>query len=246
MKWLYNFLQNNSKKYFEDFSIISTDIHSHLIPSIDDGSKDLETSINIIKKLSELGFKKIITTPHIMSDMYRNDSKTIIKGLKLLKQEVLKQKIDISLSAAAEYYVDYEFVQNIGKQDFLTFGNNFLLIEHSFIEAPKDFFDIIFKLQTEGYNVVLAHPERYRFYQINDYEKLIDKGVYLQLNLLSLTNYYSLNVSKKVKTMIDRKMFSFVGTDCHNQLQAELYANCIRTNLFTDLVNKNFLLNHTL
>ena len=246
MKWLYNFLQNNSKKYFEDFSIISTDIHSHLIPSIDDGSKDLETSINIIKKLSELGFKKIITTPHIMSDMYRNDSKTIINGLNLLKQEVLKQKIEISLSAAAEYYVDFEFVQNIGKQDFLTFGNNFLLIEHSFIDAPKDFFDIIFKLQTEGYNVVLAHPERYRFYQINDYEKLIDKGVYLQLNLLSLTNYYSLNVSKKVKTMIDRKMFSFVGTDCHNQLQAELYANCIRTNLFTDLVNKNFLLNHTL
>ena len=98
----------------------------------------------------------------------------------------------------------------------------------------------------EGYNVVLAHPERYQFYQIDDYKKLIDKGVYLQLNLLSLTNYYSLNVSKKVKTMIDRKMFSFVGTDCHNQQQAELYANCIRTNLFTDLVNKNFLLNHTL
>ena len=246
MKWLYSFLQNNSKKYFEDFSIISTDIHSHLIPSIDDGSKDLETSINIIKKLSELGFKKIITTPHVMSDMYRNDSKTIINGLKLLKQEVLKQKIDISLSAAAEYYVDYEFAQNIGKQDFLTFGNNFLLIEHSFIEAPKDFFDIIFKLQTEGYNVVLAHPERYRFYQIDDYEKLIEKGVYLQLNLLSLTNYYSLSTSKKVKKMIDRKMFSFVGTDCHNQNQAELYSNCIKTNLFTDLVNKNFLLNHTL
>ena len=246
MKWLHNLFRNNNKEYFKDFSIISTDIHSHLIPSIDDGSKDLETSINIIKKLSDLGFKKIITTPHVMSDLYRNDSKTIMNGLKVLQQEVVKQKIDIILSAAAEYYIDYEFVQNIGKQDFLTFGNNFLLIEHSFHEAPKDFFNIIFKLQTEGYNVVLAHPERYQFYQIDDYKKLIDKGVYLQLNLLSLTNYYSLNVSKKVQTMIDRKMFSFVGTDCHNQQQAELYVNCMRTNLFTDLVNKNFLLNHTL
>ena len=125
-------------------------------------------NINIIKKLSDLGFKKIITTPHIMSDLYRNDSKTIINGLKVLQREVVKQKIDINLSAAAEYYIDYQFVQNIGKQDFLTFGNNFLLIEHSFHEAPKDFFNIIFSLQTEGYNVVLAHPERYQFYQIDD------------------------------------------------------------------------------
>ena len=233
MKWLHNLFRNN-KEYFEDFSIISTDIHSHLIPSIDDGSKDLETSVKIIKKLSDLGFKKIITTPHIMSDLYRNDSKTIINGLKVLQQEVVKQKIDINLSAAAEYYIDYEFVQNIGKQDFLTFGNNFLLIEHSFHEAPKDFFNIIFSLQTEGYNVVLAHPERYQFYQIDDYKKLIDKGLSsTQFTFIDQLLFFK--CFKKVKIMIDRKMFSFVGTDCHNQQQAELYANCMRTNLFTDL-----------
>ena len=132
-----------------DFSSIEIDLHSHLIPGIDDGAEDLASSIEIIKILQKLGFKKLITTPHVMSDFYKNTSDIILKGVKNLRQELKSQNINIQIHAAAEYYIDYEFEQKIGKEDFLVFGDNYILVELSFIEAPKSLNDIIFKLQLE-------------------------------------------------------------------------------------------------
>ncbi|OUV70055.1 MAG: hypothetical protein CBC83_09660, partial [Flavobacteriales bacterium TMED123] len=139
-----------------DFSLLKTDMHSHLIPAIDDGAPDLEASINILKKLQQLGFQKVVTTPHIMSDFYKNTPENIFQGLEIVKAELKRRSITIQLEAAAEYYVDYDFEQKIGKEQFLTFGDNFILIEFSFIGAPVNLLDIIFKLQLQGYNVVLA------------------------------------------------------------------------------------------
>ena len=246
LRWFFNKKEEENENYLKDFSVFSTDVHSHLIPGIDDGAPDLETSLYILKKLRDLGYKKIVTTPHVMSDLYKNDSDIIKNGLKLLTKALKEHNINISVSAAAEYYIDFSFVQKIGKENFLTFGDRYILVEHSFNEPPKDLFNIIFKLQLEGYKVVLAHPERYRFYDMNDYEELIKKGVYLQINLLSLTDYYSNSVCKKVEEMINRRMVSFVGTDCHNKQQTLLYTKCLHTSLFYDLINKNVLLNHTL
>ena len=147
-----------------DFSSLRTDIHSHLIPGIDDGAPDLETSIEIIKKLMTLGYSNFITTPHIMSDLYRNTPEIILGGLKKLRAELSRLKIDVKIEAAAEYFVDYEFENKIGKEKFLTFGDNYILIEFSFLEKPQNIDEIIFKLQLEGYKVVLAHPARYGLY----------------------------------------------------------------------------------
>ena len=143
-----------------DFSNIKVDIHSHLIPGIDDGAKSVEDSLALIKELVKYGYKKIITTPHVMSDLYKNDSTTIISGLEKIRKRLKEESIDIEFEAAAEYYVDYDFEQRIGKEKFLTFGDNYLLIEFSFLEAPRNLYDIIFKLQLEGYKLVLAHPAR--------------------------------------------------------------------------------------
>jgi len=229
-----------------DFSVLKTDVHSHFIPGIDDGSPDMETSISLIKKMQELGYSKVITTPHVMSDFYQNSSETILKSLADVRLELKLQNINMEIDAAAEYYIDFEFEQKIGKEKFLTFGDNYILVELSFMQAPKNLFDAIFKLQLEDYKVVLAHPERYRYYNQEDYDNLISRGVLLQINLLSLIEYYSTPIQKKTEQLIANNQVSFIGTDCHNMNHAELYEKCQTKKAWHDLVNSGKLLNATL
>ena len=244
LKWF----SNRKEKACEvlDFSVLKTDIHSHFIPGIDDGAPDMETSIALIKKMQALGFSKVITSPHVMSDFYQNSSETILNGLADVRAELKVQNINMEIEAAAEYYIDYEFEQKIGKEKFLTFGDNYILVELSFMEAPRNLFDIIFKLQLEGYKVVLSHPERYNYYSIKNYEELIGRGVLLQINLLSLIAYYSPQIKKKTEALINSGMVSLVGTDCHNMNHAELYEKCQTQKAWHDLVNSGKLLNATL
>lgn len=229
-----------------DFSVLKTDIHSHFIPGIDDGSPDMETTISLIKEMQGLGFKKVITTPHVMSDFYKNSSDIILKGLTDIRSELKVQNINMEIEAAAEYYIDYDFEQKIGKEKFLTFGDNYILVELSFMEAPKNLFDIIFKLQLEGYKVVLAHPERYAFFIMDDYEELVNRGVLLQINWLSIIGYYSPQIEQKTKELIAAEMVSFIGSDCHNMNHAELYKKCQTKKAWHDLNNSSKLLNNTL
>ena len=229
-----------------DFSVVGVDLHSHLIPGIDDGAKDLDDSVTIIKELIGQGFSKIITTPHIMSDLYKNTPETINSGLEILKRRLVNDNIEIDISAAAEYYVDYDFEQRIGNEKFLTFGENYILIEFSFLESPRNMHDIIFKLQLEGYVVVLAHPARYQYFDLKDYESLINRGVLFQLNLLSLIGYYSNHVKTNAKLLIDNKFVSFVGTDCHNLNHARLYPKCMISKLWHELVNSGTIINSKL
>ena len=229
-----------------DFSVVGVDLHSHLIPGIDDGAKDLDDSVTIIKELINQGFSKIITTPHIMSDLYKNTPETIHSGLEILKRRLANDNIEIDISAAAEYYVDYDFEQRIGNENFLTFGEKYLLIEFSFLEAPRNMYDIIFKLQLEGYVVVLAHPARYQYFDLKDYESLINRGGLFQLNLLSLIGYYSNQVKTNAKLLIDNKFVSFVGTDCHNLNHARLYPKCMISKSWHELVNSGTLINSKL
>jgi tyrosine-protein phosphatase YwqE len=229
-----------------DFSILKTDIHSHFIPGIDDGSPDMETTIILIKEMQQLGFKKVITSPHVMSDFYKNTAEIILKGLDDVRAELKKENINMEIDAAAEYYIDFDFEQKIGKEKFLTFGDNYILVELSFMHAPNNLFDIIFKLQMEGYKVVLAHPERYDYYSKKDYEELVTRGVLLQINLLSLIGYYSPQIQQKTKGLIVENQVSFVGTDCHNMKHAALYEKCQIQKDWHDLVNSGKLLNSTL
>ena len=127
-----------------DFSVLKTDIHSHFIPAIDDGSPNMETTIMLLQQMQKLGFSKVITSPHVMSDLYKNSSEIILKGLAIVRAELKVQNIHIEVDAVAEYYLDYEFEKKIGEERLLTFGDNYLLVELSFVEPPKNLFDIIF------------------------------------------------------------------------------------------------------
>ena len=222
-------------------------MHSHLIPSIDDGAKDLNDSITLINMLYSHGFKKIITTPHIMTDFYKNNIETISSGLKKVKEELLKQSIDIKIEAAAEYFVDYDFKQKIlGGEKFLTLGDNYILIEFSFLTPPHNYLETIFQLQLKGYKVILAHVERYPYLSKSDLKDFVSRGVYLQLNVLSSIGYYSNDVRTRANWLIDNNMISFIGTDCHNLDQTKLYDKCKIEPMLSVLLNSGKLLNDQL
>ncbi len=245
-------MENWFTKWFEKpldpigFDCLKADMHSHFIPGIDDGAATLEDSINMIKALRDLGYEKIITTPHVMSDFYKNTAETILGGLEKVRAELQAQNIDIVLEAAAEYYLDYDFEEKMQAGNLPTFGDNYILVETSFMEAPPNFKDIIFKLQVAGYKVILAHPERYSFMSMEDYEELRSKSVYLQLNLLSLMGHYGVDVQTKANQMVAAGLISFVGSDCHHMGHASLYQKCQTQRAWHQLVESGQLLNHTL
>jgi len=201
------------------------DIHSHLLPGIDDGAKNLEHSIELIKKMSSLGIKNFITTPHVLGDIYPNSSTVIQEKLNEVRVELKKQKLDaITIRSAAEYMMDEQFVQLLEEKDILTLKDNYILVEMSYFNAPFNLYDILFEIQIKGYKPILAHPERYNFYHADfeNFYKLKKAGCLFQLNLLSLTPHYGKNVQKISSKLLEENMYDFVGTDVHHSKHIEL------------------------
>ena len=228
-----------------DLSIIGTDMHSHLIPGIDDGSKSIEESVAMLKKFSELGYKKVITTPHIMSDFYRNTPEIINSGLSEVRKAIEENNIPIEIEAAAEYYLDFHLDELIANKNLLTFGDNYVLFELSFTSEPRRIKETVFDLINEGYKPILAHVERYPFY-IKQWDKIEDyvvRGVKLQLNINSLSGQYGPQVKKMAEELIDRDLIDVIGSDCHHMGHLELL-DSMRTNPYLHkIASKEGLLN---
>lgn len=201
----------------KDFSSVKTEIHSHLIPGIDDGSKSMEETITLIKEIKDLGFKKIVTTPHIMSDFFRNTPEIILNGLADVRKALKENNIDIEIEAAAEYYLDDFFLKKLEDGNLLTFGDKYLLFEISYINPPDNLTSVIFKALTLGYKPVLAHPERYEYWfqNMEMYDTLHDAGALFQLNTISLTGYYGHIPRKIAQRLIDKNYIDFIGSDMH-------------------------------
>lgn len=201
-----------------DLSVFGCDMHSHLIPGIDDGAATMDDSMVMLAKFESMGFKKIITTPHIMSDYYRNTPEIILKGLEEVKKTASKLNLKIDIEAAAEYYFDESLLQKLKeKEQLLTFSDNYVLFEFSFHTQPNHIDELIFEFVTQGYKPVLAHFERYAF--LNDSvvmaRELREKGVYIQMNYNSLAGHYGPGVQKQAEKLVDEKLVDFVSSDCH-------------------------------
>ncbi|MCB0793367.1 MAG: hypothetical protein KDB88_01400, partial [Flavobacteriales bacterium] len=189
-----------------------------LIHGIGDGAPDLEASIDLLKAMIELGYSKVITTPHSMADGFRNGSELILSKLEELRTEVTRQGLAIQVDAAAEYYLDHMLEERIAKRDVLTFGKDMLLFELPFISEPAVLLNVVFHMQTEGYTPVLAHPERYGFWHqdLSKYERLKDRGVLFQLNTVALCGAYGAGVKRAAEKLIDLGWYELMGSDCHN------------------------------
>ena len=201
------------------------DIHSHLLPGIDDGAKDMDTSIALLLKMASYGIKNFITTPHVLGSVYPNSSEVIKQKLAAVKKELEKREIkDISIQAAAEYMLDEEFSALLDQKDILVLKDNYILVEMSYFSAPINLYELLFEIQLKGYKPVLAHPERYNFYHTDfeSYYKLKQAGCLFQLNLLSLTDQYGKGVQKTSEKLLKENLYDFVGTDTHHQNHLEL------------------------
>jgi tyrosine-protein phosphatase YwqE len=241
---VFNWFKKN-RSYHQPLKV---DIHSHLLPAIDDGVKSLQEAEAIILQLRKLGYEKIVTTPHIMSDVYRNTPEIIGDKLNLLRQHLVEKKIDLVVEAAAEYYLDeslYRMVET--DQPLLTFGKNYLLFETSFLTEPWVLNEFIFMAATRGYKPILAHPERYLYLQQNllRAQDLFERGVLFQMNISSITGYYSRPVQQMAFKLIDRGWVHWLGSDCHHLQHAQLIENAISSKYFQKALTLP-LLNNTL
>ncbi len=221
---IFSFFKKKENLPPADLSQLQVDIHSHLIPGIDDGAKTIEDSMRLLQRFSELGYKKVITTPHVMSDFYRNTPEIILSGLDKVRNELAKLNLSITIDAAAEYYLDYELEKKIERKELLTLGGKYVLFELPFVAAPDNLYKAIFDMQMNGYIPILAHPERYSYWyrSFDSYYELKEKGVLLQLNSISLTGHYSPETKKIAERMIDENLIDFVGSDCHHLHHLEI------------------------
>ncbi|GIV28772.1 MAG: capsular polysaccharide biosynthesis protein [Bacteroidia bacterium] len=245
---IFSFFKKKENLPPADLSKVQVDIHSHLIPGIDDGAKTIEDSIRLLQRFVELGFKKVITTPHIMSDFYRNTPEIILSGLEKLRNELSKQAISIDIEAAAEYYLDYEIEKKIERKGLLTLGGKYVLFELPFVAAPDNLYKAIFDMQMNGYIPILAHPERYSYWyrSFDTYYELKEKGVLFQLNTISLTGHYSPETKKIAERMIDENLIDFIGSDCHHLHHLEILNQARTLKHFHMVLESGKLKNKTL
>lgn len=230
-----------------DLSQLAVDLHSHLIPGIDDGAKTMEDSIQLILELKALGFQKIITTPHIMSDYYRNTPEIINSGLYALKSELNNRNIEIEIEAAAEYYYDEYFLELLKTNNLLTIHKEFLLFELSYLTKPSGIDEVIFQIQTKGLKPLLAHPERYPYLKMADYTKYKEAGCLFQLNILSLTGHYGEQAKSIAMQLIELGYIDFIASDLHHMHHINLIRkNALRNEKLLDLISFGSLKNREL
>ena len=214
---------------------LEVDLHSHLVPVLDDGVKDWKEALDLLKAMSALGFKKLITTPHIIHDYYPNTPDQIRQGVEQLNQLANEHGMAIAIEAGAEYFLDEWFLNSLKEgNELLSFGDNYLLIETAFMNKPIFLEEAIFEIKSRGLKPVLAHPERYGYLyeDMNTVRHLHDSGMLFQVNINSLTGYYSKEAKKMAQLLYEHKLIHFLGSDIHNRKHLEQIHSSIKSKLF--------------
>ena len=195
------------------------DIHSHVLPGIDDGAKNLKNSQFLLEAMIGFGFKKCITSPHTMANVYNNTIETINNAEERVDNELSDLAKKLDLKAASEYFIDENFIENFKSNPLLTIKDNYVLVEMSFLNPPIQLHEYLFQLQLAGYQPILAHPERYSFYHANfkEFEKLKKMGLKFQMNLLSSVGYYGPDVANISDKLLKADFIDFVGSDIHHK-----------------------------
>lgn len=230
-----------------DLSGLAVDLHSHLIPGIDDGVQTIEESLSLIREMVKLGYRKLITTPHI-NLRHPNTTEIINTGLTKLKEAVAKEEIPVEIEAAAEYYIEDGFEKLLEQDNLMTFGDKQVLIELSYFVIYPAFSKIIYEMQMAGYNIVLAHAERYTFFhdRFSDYEALKSRDVMLQINFSSLTGHYSNSVRNAARKLIETGWADYAGSDLHNMNYLNRMKRGLRDKFCSQMLNGGTLKNAAL
>jgi len=207
-----------------------TDIHSHLLPGIDDGAQSTADTLFLIESVQKFGFGQAICSPHVMAGVWENSREKIESTLETTILNVQEAGLAFPLRAAAEYMMDSNFRNLFQKEKLLVLKENYVLVEMSYLNAPIQLYDILFELQIAGYQPVLAHPERYSFYHSNleEYQKLKNAGCLFQLNLLSTVGYYGSEVNTAANYLLKKGMIDFVGSDIHHRNHIQAFSSKVK------------------
>lgn len=219
---MFNIFRKKSEAPAELF--FHTDIHSHVIPGIDDGSPSADISARLIQRMKSWGLTRVIATPHVTESTFENTPEIMDQAMNTLKEVLDARGIDIKLSHSAEYRLDDLFGREFASGNISPFPNDFLLVENSFIQEPWGLDETLFDLKVKGYNPILAHPERYSYYHSKKerYKKLHNDGTLFQINLLSLAGHYGRDVRRAAEYLIEQGMVDFIGSDLHNERHADV------------------------
>lgn len=203
----------------ENFAFLGVDFHSHLIPGVDDGAQEMAHSCDFVQAFERLGFQKIITTPHVHGDFYRNTTEGLQEGLANVQKELQGLSCSLPVEVAAEYYLDNYFLSDVLPHGLLTFGRNQVLVEVSIVGWPRNFDQILFSVQTAGYSPVLAHPERYSPPEdgVKFFKEIKERGVEMQMNLLAPTGYYGPEVKRLALDLLDAGVYDYAASDLHHE-----------------------------
>jgi len=228
--------------------VLSIDLHSHLIPGIDDGSKSMEESMILLRGMQELGYEKVITTPHIMFDAYKNTPKSIKKGLASLQDAARSEGIEIEIEAAAEYYLDEGLYDHLRSGEVMSIKGKYLLFETSYVSKPLQLEEMIFEIGAAGYTPLMAHPERCRYIKDpeQEYGRLKDLGVMFQVNLNSLGGHYGKDAKRKADFLSAEGMIDFLGSDVHHKRHIETLADLFQSDTYSAIFDHNTIRNDEL
>jgi tyrosine-protein phosphatase YwqE len=224
------------------------DLHSHLVPGIDDGVRTYADAHRIIQVLGQIGYRKLIITPHVMKHRYDNDENTILEGFERLLEYLARHRCTMELEVSAEYYLDDHFIELVRRKEILSFGSRHLLFEMSYTVAPSNFFAAVELMKQKGYQPILAHPERYRFLHISmeKYHELKAHGLLFQLNVNSLGGFYGESIRRVAISLAEEGMVDFVGTDTHGFRYLEALKRTLLLPEYRAVFEKNRILNDTL
>jgi len=228
--------------------ILTTDIHSHLIPGIDDGSKSMEESMTLLRGMEALGYTKVITTPHIMIDAYQNTPKIIKKGLNDLRSAAKQSGINIEIEAGAEYYLDEGLFDHLQSGDVMSIAGKYFLFETSYISKPIQMEEMIFQISSAGYIPVLAHPERYRYIKDpqKEFGRFKELGVLFQVNLNSFGGHYGKGAKTHAEYLSKNGLIDFLGSDVHHKKQVETLEGIFYSEVYKEIFIDNSIRNSIL
>lgn len=238
LNWLFGKAHNK----ILDLRHIGIDIHSHIIPGIDDGVQTLEEAVEMASEMQTMGYTHAVTTPHVMWDCYRNTPETILSGLREVQEAVRNAGLSIQIEAAAEYFIDEHFNELLSEgRELLTLPGNRLLVELPYSTPLLNTSENLFNIIAKGYQPVLAHPERYTYYHgdLPTYKKLVDSGCELQVNILSLTGHYGEHILKTAEWLLKNNLITFLGTDAHKIQHLEMTRNVNNTRWLRDYPFQN-------
>jgi len=245
---MFSFFKTKKVDYQNKPSPLLVDLHSHLIPTIDDGAQSMQESLSLLQALQSQGYIKVITTPHIMYDSYKNTKASILQGLYQLQKEADAQGIIMTIEVAAEYYLDEGLLPLIQSKEVLLIADKYLLFETSYTHRPEQLEEIIFEISTAGYTPLLAHPERYRYIknQKEEYQVLRELGVEFQVNLNSFNGYYGSQAKKNALFLSEQGWIDFLGSDTHNIKQVENLSIVLESKEYKDIYKNNTIKNRAL